>query len=162
VQIGIMSDSHGDIAAIKRALAVSAPVDCWFHAGDYARDAQQLEKETKVPVTAVAGNTDGKTTARFDEFVELQEKKIWLTHGHRYKVKWGLEELSWWGHHYDVQLVIYGHTHVPQITIDGNLLLVNPGSVALPPAGKQPTIAIVEITASGKLRARIIEIPLNH
>jgi putative phosphoesterase len=159
----MMSDSHGDLAAIRRVLAVSEPVDMWLHAGDYAQDAELLAKQAKVPVSAVAGNTDGAaTTAKWDEFIELQGKKIWLTHGHRHKVKWGIQELVQWGHQYDVQLVVFGHTHMPQITTDGSMLLINPGSVAFPLQGRQPTIAMVTITADGQLRPQIIEIPFSR
>jgi putative phosphoesterase len=162
VRIGIMSDSHGDLAAIRRALAVSAPVDMWLHAGDYASDALFLAELAKVPVEAVAGNNDETTTVKSDEFLELQGKKIWLTHGHRHKVRWGTQELIQWGHQYDVQLVVFGHTHLPQVSIDGQMLLINPGSVALPPYGRQPTIAMVEVIAEGQLRPQIIEIPFGR
>lgn len=158
MRIGIMSDSHGDVAAIRRTLAVISPVDCWLHAGDYARDALFLAQLAKLPVTAVAGNTDGMPAAKWDEFIEVSGKKIWLTHGHRYQVKSGIRELAWWGHQYEVQLVVFGHTHVPQITTDGQLLLVNPGSVALPGIGRKPTIALIDITATGQFRPRIVEI----
>lgn len=161
MRIGIMSDSHGDIAAVRRALAVCLPVDVWLHAGDYARDANVLENMARVPVTAVAGNTDGATTAKWDEFIEISGKKIWLTHGHRYKVKRGTQDLVEWGHQYAVQLVVFGHTHLPHITTNGQLLLINPGSVALPLQGMPPTCAIVEVAAGGKLRPQIIEIPFS-
>ncbi len=163
MRVGMMSDSHGDIAAIRRALALVAPVDMWLHAGDYAQDAQLLAQLSRVPVRAVAGNSDGApATAKWDEFIELQGKKIWLTHGHRHKVKWGTQELIQWGHQYDVQLIVFGHTHLPQIMTDGQMLLVNPGSVAFPPQGCQPTIAMLTVAAAGQLRPQIIEIPFSR
>lgn len=159
MRLGIMSDSHGDIAAIRRGFQVMDPVDEWLHAGDYAQDANFVEKISKVPVTAVAGNTDGSIVhAKWDEFIEINGIKIWLTHGHRYKVKLGIQELIWWGHQYDVQLVVFGHTHIPEITTAEQLMLVNPGSIAFPSQGRKPTMALVEISATGQIRPRIVEV----
>ena len=49
MRIGVMSDSHGDTAAVKRAVEFAGNVDIWLHAGDYCSDAacigaDQVEK----------------------------------------------------------------------------------------------------------------------
>jgi len=59
MNIGVISDTHGDAAAIRRVVAAVGPVDMWLHAGDYSKDANILAALTGLPVTAVAGNCDG-------------------------------------------------------------------------------------------------------
>lgn len=142
MRIGVVSDSHGDHQAIARVVAAAGRVDLWLHAGDCSQDAAWL---TGARVIAAAGNCDGRAAAKPDEFFEAAGKKIWLTHGHRYQVKQGSKELSWWGRHYAVDIVVFGHTHNPLIEAAPDLLLVNPGSVARPNSGAYPTYAIIEI-----------------
>ena len=159
MRIGVISDTHGDRASIKQAVKVVPNADIWLHAGDYSQDAAYLASLVAVPVFAAKGNCDGQTSAKIDEFVEAAGKKIWLTHGHRYSVKQGAGDLIEWGRQYEVDIIIYGHTHIPdQLWYEG-LLIFNPGSAAEPRVGSG-TCGVIEITNDGKIRDRIIEIEL--
>lgn len=155
MRIGVMSDSHGDQAAVKKAAAAAGQVDLWLHASDYSQDIAKLS-QSGVEVIAVAGNCDGAASAKPDEFLTVMGKKIWLTHGHRVNVKHSHQELIWWAKHYEVDIVIFGHTHIPEVKSVHNLLIVNPGSVAKPHWG-YPTVAILEITDQ-IVNAQILEI----
>lgn len=159
MRIGVISDTHGDRASIKQAVKVVPNADMWLHAGDYSQDAAYLASLVAVPVFAAKGNCDGQTSAKIDEFVEAAGKKIWLTHGHRYSVKQGTGDLIEWGMQYEVDIIIYGHTHIPdQLWCEG-LLIFNPGSAAEPRVGFG-TCGVIEITNEGKVRGQIIEIEL--
>lgn len=157
--IGVMSDTHGNAAALRRAVVAAGPVDCWLHAGDYSQDANLLAEISGLPVTAVAGNCDGQTTAKVDEFIEVADKKLWLTHGHRYHARERTAELAWWGRQYCVDAVIYGHTHVPGIIDSDGLIIFNPGSPYQPRQGSGPSCGLLEIDAAGKLTARLVDVP---
>ncbi len=157
MRIGVISDTHGDAASIRRAVAAAGPVAMWLHAGDLSQDAVFLAKLSGVPVTAAAGNCDGWTAAKIDEFIELDGKKIWLTHGHRYRAKERTGELSWWARQYGVDAVIYGHSHVAAITWDDDLLIFNPGSTFHPRGGRGPSCGILTIE-NGNIEASITEI----
>jgi putative phosphoesterase len=157
--IGVISDTHGSAAAVRRAVSAAGPVDYWLHAGDYSQDANLLAEIAKVPVTAVAGNCDGQTNAKVDEFIELAGKKLWLTHGHRYNARQRTAELAWWGRQYDVDAVIYGHTHVPTIIEQDGLVIFNPGSPYQPRQGSEPSCGLLEIDATGSLTARLVSVP---
>ncbi|MDR3592398.1 MAG: metallophosphoesterase [Negativicutes bacterium] len=146
MKIGVISDTHGNKASILRALEAAGPVDMWLHAGDYSQDAVFLAERSGVPVTAAAGNCDGSTTAKIDEFVTAGGKKIWLTHGHRYKVRERSAELGWWGRHYGVDIVIYGHSHVADVNWTEGLLLFNPGSTVHPRGGQSPSFGLLDIS----------------
>jgi putative phosphoesterase len=158
VKIGVISDTHGHAAAIRRAVAAIDPVDQWLHAGDFSQDVNLLAELTGLPVTAVAGNCDGATGAKIDEFIEVAGKRIWLTHGHRYEVKNRVKELVWWSRQFGADVVIYGHSHRPEIREEEGILIFNPGSAAYPRQAKIPTVGLLEITDMGEIRPSLIAI----
>jgi hypothetical protein len=41
--------------------------------------------------------------------------------------------------------VLFGHTHVPLLQADGEVLVVNPGSISLPRQGNKPSCALLEV-----------------
>ncbi|WP_425060400.1 Putative metallophosphoesterase MG207 [Sporomusa carbonis] len=157
MRIGVVSDSHGDVKVLKHVVTVAGPVDSWLHAGDYCQDGWHLEKLTGLPVTAVAGNCDRQTSALADEYVELAGKTIWLTHGHRHNVKYGVNELVWWGKQYGVSIVIFGHTHIPYNRWHDGILLFNPGSPRAPRGGAAPSCGILTVSTDGNIEGQIIE-----
>lgn len=155
MKIGVISDTHGNEASILRALAAAGPVDLWLHAGDFSQDAAFLAQETGLPVTAVTGNCDGIATAKVDEFITAGGKKIWLTHGHRYRSKERRAELVFWGRQYAVDIVIYGHSHVAEVTWKDDLLIFNPGSTVHPRCGQGASCGLLLISG-GQVEASIL------
>lgn len=157
MKIGVVSDTHGDLSAIKKVVAAVGKVDSWLHAGDYSQDGEYLKSITGCPVTAAKGNCDGQAMAKIDEFLEINGITIWLTHGHRYHVKQGLSELRYWAKQYNAAVVVYGHTHTPVMLEAENVVLFNPGSAAQPVDYHLPTCGIISIEGKS-IEARHIEI----
>lgn len=155
MKIGVISDTHGSRADIRRAVSAAGEVDLWLHAGDYSQDARYLVEVSGKEVVAVAGNCDGRTEAKIDEFVDIGGKKVWLTHGHRYQAKERCRELTWWAGQYGADIVIYGHSHIPDISWSGSILLFNPGSVAHPRGGFPASCGRLEVV-DGEARAELI------
>lgn len=145
MKIGIISDSHGNIECIIKALEKIGEADLWLHCGDYGKDALFIKKYTQKDVIAVQGNCDSGIDYKIDEFIEIFGKKIWLTHGHRYKIKHSKNELLWWAKQYEIDIVIYGHTHIAENIDLNNIILFNPGSVSIPRHGN-PSCGLLEIT----------------
>lgn len=157
MRIGIMSDTHGSLKAMRQAVIAVPPVDMWLHAGDFSQDSSFLAQITGIPVTAVKGNCDGMTTAKPDEFLSVGDKQLWLTHGHQYGAQERINELVLWSHKYNVDIVVYGHTHVPLIEWHEDILVINPGSAARP-RGHGATCAVLEISKNSIAKAQIIYI----
>ena len=131
--IGVMSDSHGDYQAIEKAVHKIGNVDLWLHAGDCCKDAAFLKTLSGIETIAVAGNCDWPNPkAELDEFIEVAGIKLWLTHGHRYEVKLNTELLVGSAKQHAVNVVVYGHTHILENKHYGDILVLNPGSVARP------------------------------
>lgn len=151
--IGIISDTHGSKKAIEYAVERVPDAEYWLHAGDYSQDTDYLKKLVSVPVLAACGNCDGyDTLAKNDEYLMLEGKQIWLTHGHHYCVKENLRELRYWAEQYESDIIIFGHTHIPIIEQYDSKCFINPGS-----AKYTSTCARVEI-ADGIVTAKILMI----
>lgn len=127
--IGIISDTHGSIEAVERAVRTIQDADCWLHAGDYSQDADSLRRIAGVPIYTARGNCDSyETDAKIDEYIALGSRQCWLTHGHHYDVKHSIRELVYWANQYEADIVVFGHTHIPMIEQQAGKYLINPGS----------------------------------
>lgn len=147
-RIGVISDSHGDRRAIEQAIKLIGNADVWLHAGDNSQDARWIEQIAQGQVVTVAGNCDGHLVAKPDEFVELPDCRLWLTHGHRYHTGEGKEELLYWARQFEAKIVVYGHTHIPEIYWDQDLLVFNPGSISRPRGGFLASCGVLTISSN--------------
>lgn len=146
MRLAVVSDTHGYWRAAGQALAALAPLDLVLFAGDYYRDPWPWAKRESVKLVAVVGNCDFGAPGPEEELLEVGGRRILLTHGHRYRAKWGLERLFFRGLEVQVNAVVFGHTHVPVATYgEGGLLLFNPGSASHPRAGESATVGLLEV-----------------
>ncbi|WP_303996524.1 metallophosphoesterase [Megamonas hypermegale] len=155
MKLGIMSDSHYNLDAIDDAVCLADDVDVWFHAGDSIEDAQYLEKVSGKKVYAVAGNVDWTADGPDSILVDISGIRIFMTHGHAYNVKTGLEYLNEQAEDVNADLIIYGHSHVGLKKTIGNRLFVNPGSVSEPRDGLFPSFMTATIE-NGQIRIKRI------
>lgn len=146
--IGITGDTHHNVQSIRRILAAAPQVELWLHTGDHEEDANVLEALSGVKVIRVTGNCDlDKRAAAPDQELELEGFKLWLTHGHNYIDFNEERELAWWAEQLKVDIVVYGHTHVPKNVWVGNKLLINPGSPSRPRTLEGPSFAVLTLKA---------------
>ncbi len=153
MKICVLSDTHGIINIAEKALKDMKDIDIIIHAGDLVSDARYLET-LKYKVFCVAGNCDPFAIEPTEKILELQGKRIFLTHGHNYRVKYGYRELLTRAQQISADVVIFGHTHLPENTYIDNILFFNPGSTTLPKNGGPGTYGILEII-DGTIKAYI-------
>lgn len=133
MRIGITGDTHGSAQAIRRILQQTPPIELWLHTGDYAADANRLHDATGIKTVRVRGNCDLLDDgSKYDEYLEIEGYKIWLTHGHRYIERNVQADLGYWAKQLGQDIVVFGHTHVPMAEYYAETLLVNPGSPSRP------------------------------
>lgn len=147
MKIGIVSDSHGDTNALDTMLQhpAAADVEAWFFAGDVAMDAEYLAMVTDIPILKVAGNNDWPSTRLMDTVVsDVGGHRIMLTHGHMYGVGFSTQNLEIAAREQGADIVIYGHTHVADLSV-GKLTVLNPGSVARPRDASRGSFMVVEL-----------------
>lgn len=156
----VFSDTHGDKVAVSRLLARLDDYDYAFFLGDGLGDVEEYTQLYLNKMLCVRGNCDYDYIDRAEEItVTLGGIKILATHGYRYHVKRDLSTLQYHAHSMGVNLVLFGHTHIPYRGYGyGGMLLLNPGSVG---GGSQcGTYAEVEIK-DGNIFAFLQKIPCD-
>lgn len=131
MRILVFSDSHGELRRCIQVVESIVGVDMILHAGDHARDAALLSKAfPDIPVHYVRGNCDGDY-APAERIIEADGKRIFLTHGHLYKVKqeFRYDTLAIQVAAEDCDLGVFGHTHLEYTGENAGVQLLNPGSI---------------------------------
>ena len=127
MKLTVFSDCHGNLENAIRILTESE-ADCYLFCGDGIRDAESAADLLDKRLIAVLGNCDRDETGEAERLLELDGVRILLTHGHGYSVKSSLLTLRRRALELDVQLVLYGHTHLPALSEEEGVLFCNPGS----------------------------------
>ena len=130
MNILIFSDTHGNTTDPIEIIRQEPVVNAVIHAGDCEADALKIqEKYPNIPVYSVPGNCDILSNSPTDRILELSGKKILITHGHIYRVKYGLSGITAKAVDGNFDLVVFGHTHISTIEYYGKSIIVNPGSI---------------------------------
>lgn len=144
MKVGIVSDTHMMNKFIDKAIPYLKKCDLIIHAGDNFSDSKYIYSETKVPIMAVKGNCDFDNVE--EELVfDIEDKTIFLCHGDRYAVKYGIEMLESKAKSVNASIVIFGHTHVPLYIEKDEITYINPGSVSLPREVNYKSFVILNI-----------------
>lgn len=152
--IGLISDTHIPDRGVKLPETVKyafKDVELILHAGDIT-DLSAIEELEKIaPTIAVQGNMDRLSgldlpPAQIIE-IDLPKKekvlKIGLIHGEVYP-KGDTQKLYYSALELGVDILVSGHSHVPQLETIKEIILVNPGSPTSPRLS-DPSVALLEI-----------------
>jgi putative phosphoesterase len=155
MRLGVISDTHGLLR--PEVFRAFSEVDHILHAGDLGPLDLLTELEALAPVTAVYGNTDGDDVRRKLPQVaqmELEGFDIVVTHGDQLgsPTPEGLNAAF-----PSAQIIIYGHTHRPLLTIvDVVVTVMNPGGAGHRRFGLPPTVGIMELEPGIPPRGRLL------
>lgn len=153
MKLAVFSDSHGNPAKMLSWLKENPP-DMILHLGDGASDLFKIKNQLpQVPLKAVRGNCDFGSSLPETEIFSINSLKIMMTHGHAYGVKRSLLPLVDEAKARGAGLVVYGHTHEPNFSMEGGLYVLNPGSCGYPP---QQSCALVTIDEKGELLCQFV------
>jgi|LGVE01.1.fsa_nt_gb putative phosphoesterase len=158
MEIGVMSDSHGNLELTKNAMIQMGEVDLIIHLGDYVRDALYLSNLTDIPIHSIKGNMDTKVNDDDEFFIQkVDGYNVFGCHGHQYGVKNDLKMLKDAGKKENADIILFGHTHQACVEYDGKTLIMNPGSIGHPRINLANSFGIITIE-EGECIPRIIEI----
>ena len=148
--IGIISDTHGRLP--QSVLMAFKDADLIIHAGDIG-DPKIIEALEKIaPTRAIRGNMDMGNWARQlrqNETIKINHQRLYVIHD-IYHLDRNIEAAPY-------HVVIYGHTHRPQVEKQQGILFVNPGSAVQPRHGYPPSVALLEIKGDA-VKARLIDL----
>lgn len=149
MRIGVVGDIHGNLQGLEQALRSMGPVDHLLFTGDGYREIVKVKLNIGVPIKGVAGNCDFYSEYPSEQVLRLDDHKVMLTHGHRYGVKQGLTTIGLAGREKGLELVVFGHTHVPVNTEWEGIRLFNPGTLCPERSYRGITYGIIEINQNG-------------
>ncbi len=146
MRIALVSDTHGQLHAVQQTLATGDAIDLLLHAGDHYADGLKLGQILRVNVKAVTGNCDLMVAGPEEEIFRARDRRILLTHGHLFRVKRTYHPLIRRAVELAVDVVVFGHTHLPIIFQEQGILFINPGSPTRSTAADgRRTIAILTL-----------------
>lgn len=140
----IFSDSHGYLENIKRAINYFNDIKVIFHLGDFIDDAKKINKAyPDLKIYAVSGNNDF-TNDPSESIINIEKHNIFMTHGHKYGVYYGIDRLYYKGLETNANIILFGHSHKKFFEKTEKCLILNPGSISYPRDSDTPTFAIIE------------------
>lgn len=147
MKIIVVSDTHGRINEFINKLNNMEKPDLIIHLGDYVEDGEEIQNIIKVKTVIVKGNGDYfNQNYKEDMLLEVEGKKIFLTHGHRYNVRNRIDNLLYKCEELKADIALFGHTHIPIILEESGIMIMNPGSASYPRGNSiDKTFGIIEI-----------------
>jgi hypothetical protein len=146
MKIGIVSDTHGCVETWRYLFNnYFQDADLIIHAGDVLyhgpRNTIPAEYNPKelaaelnicpIPVIIAQGNCDAEVDSMVLEIpitksslIQYEGLRIWVQHGHDLSE----EQAAMLGRRYKLDVVITGHTHIPELRRSQETILINPGS----------------------------------
>ncbi|MCM1024181.1 MAG: metallophosphoesterase [Prevotella sp.] len=156
MRIIVMSDSHGNAAALERIVSDNPNADMFIHLGDGEREVAEIRiKHPNINLISVRGNCDwgmespDYAVAECGIAADGEPVKIFCTHGHRYYVKDGTETLRSIARDKGCRAALFGHTHERYIACEDGIDVMNPGSCSCPRDGMKPSYGYIDVTENG-------------
>lgn len=121
ITIGVLSDTHGLLRS--EVVAALSGTDRILHAGDIGDETVLRQLQAVAPVTAVRGNMDfGSWSNRLppSAMIEIAGFCFYLIHD--------LYRLDLDPAAAGIHVVVYGHTHRPELVRRDGVVYLNPGS----------------------------------
>lgn len=151
MKILIVSDTHGHERNLKKVIEKVGQTDLFIHLGDIEGHEDYIEALADCPVHMVSGNNDFFSDLPREEEFQLGRYRVLITHGHYYGVSVGTDRLKEEVRSRNIDIVMYGHTHRPEIDIDDHVTVLNPGSLSYPRQwGRKPSYMLMEIDREGE------------
>lgn len=155
MRILVVSDTHGDMHSLKRAIAAQPTAEVIIHCGDGARQYQELKDTIRDKmVVGVRGNCDWGSTLPGTETLRINGKTIFVTHGHLYNAKFTFTQLVYAAQEQKADILLFGHTHQAMTDYVDGLYMMNPGSCC----GYGASYGFIDITDKGDIVTNIVKL----
>ncbi len=143
MKVVVFSDAHGNKTIIERIISFNPDADFLVSLGDSELPISFL---MDLDIIAIKGNYPRDSGFVFESTLQVGNKELFLTHGHKYGVHKSLKKLLQHALAIECDIALYGHTHVAKVDKVGDLLLINPGSIRNPRSKMAPSYLILNIT----------------
>ena len=125
----VISDSHGDYTNVRRILLSQSKAEVVFFCGDGIDELETLKNSFPEKMfIMVKGNCDWGTSCKTTEIFTMNGRKIMITHGHLYQVKFTYQNIINTARENGCEILLFGHTHTAYVDYMDGLYIMNPGS----------------------------------
>ncbi len=140
----VFSDSHRTTNPMDRAIERHKDITHIIHCGDMESDCEYLEMiyGRTHAICSVCGNNDFFSSSPLSRIIKCEGHLIYVTHGHKERVKGSLLELKKTAISNGADFCIYGHTHIQNYEEYDDIQLLNPGSIGYP----KEEYAVIDVT----------------
>ncbi|MGN0633117.1 MAG: metallophosphoesterase family protein [Oscillospiraceae bacterium] len=146
----VFSDTHGNFRAAREVVERNQDVYTFIFLGDGESEIDKLRiVYPEKMILNVAGNCDYNSFTPDSDLYNAGKVKVLFTHGHRFGVKYGSEQLVAKAKEIGATVALFGHTHERYYQYIDGVHVLNPGSVSCPRDGRSPSYAFVDITPTG-------------
>lgn len=156
MQALIISDTHGRCTNLERLLKKFEKLDLLLHLGDVEDDESYISSMVynrfHCDVRFVRGNMDTFSREPIQAIVTFGGHRIYMTHGHRQGVGYTYDTLIREAKEAGAEIALFGHTHLPHLSYEDGIMLLNPGSLSKPRQdGHRPAYALLDIDQNGNV-----------
>lgn len=152
MHILVISDTHGHLDNLREVLKLDGPFDMILHLGDVCHDEEEIREMAgeRCTVTFVRGNCDYFSREPDTRDFKLGKYKIHMEHG--MFLPDSLQSISYKAEEIGADIMFFGHTHRPLLTWQGNVRIINPGSISKPrQTDGNPTYLIMDVDRDGEV-----------
>ena len=158
MRILVLSDSHGRNSNMWEVIE-RVDADMLFHLGDSEDETEAIKERAGCPCEFVKGNCDYDRDLPDETVVDIGCHRAFLTHGHRYSVRFDLNILADAAKEHGCDIAMFGHTHIPENVRVGGVDIYNPGSISLPRQdGRIPTFMVIDVDGKGEWHVTLNEL----
>ncbi len=160
MKIGIISDTHGDIVQVEKALDILGDCQHIVHCGDvlYHGPRNELPENynpkklaellsSKDNIVYIRGNCDSdvdemvikKDLKAKNRLLNFEKYKVYAVHGYEETEDNRIEKALELG----ANIVVSGHTHIKVLKEKDGIVVINPGSTTIPKDGSS-SVCLIE------------------
>lgn len=155
MRILVVSDTHGDLRTLMKAINAQPSAEVIIHCGDGDEQVQYLKDTIKDKmIVGVRGNCDWCSSLPSKEILSVCGKRIFITHGHLYNAKVGLYNIMCAAREEKADILLFGHTHNAMTYYEDALYVMNPGSCS----GYMASYGYIDITDKGEIVTNTVTI----
>lgn len=149
MRIVVISDSHRNYRVVEKIISEQKSARHIFFLGDVIGDVEDLSYEyTDKVFHIVSGNCDFGSFYPNSDIAKIGDIGIFYTHGNAFSVKGTTAHLAAAAKARNCKIALYGHTHIPHISYEDGLYIVNPGSPSCSRQGPN-SYAVLDIEENG-------------
>lgn len=153
MKILVISDVHGRRDAVERVLEKQPNAATVLFLGDGLREVEDVaDNHPERSFIMVPGNCDFAALQPAARLEILGGQRFFITHGHKYNVKYGLYTIEMAARERQADMVLFGHTHQPLEEYVDGLYMLNPGSL-----GYEGSYGLVDVSPAG-LMTRVMRL----